>query len=179
MNNWQRIEPTTVTKVGWRTIVTKTFMMPDGKTVTFDTFGSEGQEFVAIIALTPDNKVIITHQYRPGPEKLFCELPGGFVDSGENLNRAALRELKEETGYSSDTLEYLGSYHKDTYMNAEWHVFFAENCILKGEQNLDDEEHIEVKLISVDELLKNATSDKMTDAVAVLMAYNKLQELRK
>jgi len=87
--------------------------------------------------------------------------------------------LKEETGFSSERIEYLGSYHKDTYMNAEWHVFFAENCILKGEQNLDDEEHIEVKLISVDELLKNATSDKMTDAVAVLMAYNKLQELRK
>jgi len=178
MQRWKRIEPTKVTKVGWRTVVTKTFIMPDGQTQTFDTFGNEGQEFVAVVGITPEKKVVVARQFRFGPEKMYDELPGGFVDKGEQLETAALREFQEETGYRPGSIEYLGSYHKDTYMNATWHVFFAVDCVRVADPELEPEEHIAIHLISIDELIRNAQTDKMTDAVAVLMAYNKLQHLQ-
>lgn len=176
MKQWKRIEPTTVTKVGWRTVVTKTFVMPDGETATFDTFHSEGQEFVAVIGLTPDKKAIVARQFRFGPEKVYDELPGGFVDKDEQPEDAAKREFREETGYEVGRIEYLGAYHKDTYMNALWHVFLATDCTQISEQTLEAEEHIEIRLITIDQLIENSKTDKMTDATAVLMAYDRLKE---
>lgn len=177
MQIWKRVEPTNITKVGWRTIVTKTFVMPDGKTETFDTFGSEGQEFVAIIALTTENKVVIARQFRFGPEKIMDELPGGFVDKNEDPEAAIRRELLEETGFTVGTLEYLGAFNKDTYMNAKWHVFFGTNCVLQQAQKLEPEEHIEIDCISISNFIDNAKNNRMTDVPAVLMAYDKLVEL--
>jgi ADP-ribose pyrophosphatase len=178
MNIWKRIEPTVVNKVGWRTIVTKTFVMPNGEEASFDTFGPEKQHFAAVIGLTPENKVIIARQFRVGPEVIMDELPGGFVDKDESPEAAASREFQEETGYMANNLTYLGSYNKDTYMNATWHVYLAKDCVPSGHaQELEDEEHIEIDLISVSQLIENAKTNKMTDAVAVLMAYEQLRAL--
>ena len=175
MEDWKRTEPTTAQKVGWRTITTKTFIMPDGKQATFDTYGAEGQDFVAVIGLTNDGQVIIARQFRVGPEKIMDELPGGFVDPGEDPEAAARREFQEETGYAASKLLYLGGYCKDTYMNATWHVYFAPHCTAVSEQKLESEEHIEIRLISVKQLIENAKTNRMTDATAVLMAYDQLQ----
>jgi ADP-ribose pyrophosphatase len=153
------------------------FVMPDGETQSFDTFGNEGQQFVIVLGITPDKEVIIARQFRFGPEKVYDELPGGFVDDGEELETAALREFQEETGYRPERIEHLGFYHKDAYMNGVWHVFFATDCVQVAEQELEAEEHIEVHLISVDQLIKNGKTDKMTDAAAVLIAYNRLENL--
>ncbi len=178
MKPWKRIEPTKVTKVGWRKVTTKTFEMPNGSIVEFDTVHPDGQEFAGIIGLTPDNKVIIARQFRPGPEKIMEELPGGFVDKGETPETAARREFLEETGYKAGTLTYLGSFHKDTYMNSVWHAFLALDCVKVDEQNLEDEEDVEIDLISIAELLDNAKKDRMTDHAAVLLGYDKLKQLQ-
>lgn len=177
MEIWKRTEPTTVTKVGWRTIVTKTFILPDGSTDTFGSIGAEGQDFVAVIGLTPENEVIIARQFRFGPEKIYEELPGGYVDDGETPEIAVKRELMEETGYKVGTVDYLGAYHKDAYMNGLWHVFWATDCVRVADQQLESGEFVEVDLISVDQLIKNSKSDKMTDTTAVLMAYDKFQQV--
>lgn len=181
MKAWQRIEPTTVTKVGWRTITTKTFRMPNGNgsTSTFDTIHPDGQEFAGVLGLTPDNEVIITRQYRVGPEKIMDELPGGFVDEGETPEQAAVREFEEETGYQAGRIEYLGAYHKDTYMNSRWHAFIAYDCQKVTDQTLELDEYIELDTISIEQLIQNAVTDNLTDHAVVLMAYEKLRAIQK
>lgn len=177
MKEWKRIEPTTLHKVGWRSIVTKTFLTPDNKTAEFDTIGLEGEQCVGIIAVTTEGKILICKQYRVGPEKIMYEIPGGFVDKGESPSEAASRELLEETGYGSDNWEYLGLQHKGAYTNTEWHFFLATDCVALGSQRLDDHEHIDIVYMNIDELIRSAKNGLMTDSLAVLMAYDRLLEL--
>lgn len=180
MKAWKRIEPTTMTKVGWRKITTKTFILPNGKTDTFDTMHPDGQAFANVLALTPDHKVVIVRQFRPGPEKILDDIPGGFVDRGEDPEVAARRELLEETGYKAGKVEYLGTYHKDVYMNATWHAFIAYDCILEKERELSEaEEGSEVDLITIEQLIDNAKHDKLQDHGVIVMAYDTLKALQK
>lgn len=176
---WKRIEPTITSKIGWRTIVTKTFKMPDGRIGDFQTVSEEGSMAAGCIAITKDKKVLVASQFRPGPERIFEEIPGGNVDKGEDPETAVRRELLEETGYVPGKLEYLGKACRDAYYNGEHHYYLATDCELheKGQQS-EDTEFINVKLISIDQFLQNGRDGLMTDTEALFLAYEKLLKLR-
>lgn len=177
MKPWKRIEPTTVTKVGWRTITTKTFELPDGRKGAFDTIHTDGQQFVNVVALTSSREVVVARQFRPGPEIICDDLPGGFVDPGESPEEAILRELKEETGYVPAEIRLLGEYPKDSYMNARWYGFIATGCTQQAEAMPEPTEDIEVDVISITKLIENAKTGKMTDQQTILMAYDELKRM--
>lgn len=185
MKEFTRIEPTDEYQVGGKfkkTVVVKHFHTADGKVHEFTTFHKENIHAGAVIAVTPDAKVAVSYQFRPGPERWMYEIPGGMFGRDEDFQAAALRELQEETGYVSDEVELLGTSCRDAYVNATWHYYLAKNCYpAKNGQTLDEEESdqgLEVRLITIDELIYNATHDLMTDPAAVLMAYEKLKEIQ-
>jgi ADP-ribose pyrophosphatase len=179
MNPWEQIEEPETIKVGWRTLVRKTFRQPDGDKAEYMTKDGIGSRCGAVIALTPDNKVIVAEQFRPGPEKILQELPGGGINPDEDARDAVMRELREETGYTSDEVEDLGTVYKDAYTNTLWHFYLAKNCHQSHDQELDEGEFVAIKEISVEQLLWNARNAMMTDTEAVLLAYDQLKELQK
>ncbi|HEU5121460.1 MAG TPA: NUDIX hydrolase, partial [Candidatus Saccharimonadales bacterium] len=179
MQPWNRIEPTVITKIDYQNVVVKTFELPDKKFVTRAIFGNEGTRAAGVIAITRDKKVVVTRQFRPGPEKLMDELPGGFVDKDEEPEAAALRELLEETGYIPGAMKFIGSFHRDAYLSGEWFYYLATDCVLTSEQALEHDEFIEVRLISIKEFIENAKHNGMTDTSAVLAAYEDLSALSK
>ena len=65
-------------------------------------------DWVNVIALTPDDRVVLVRQFRVGAEKVCIEIPGGLVDPGEDAAAAAARELLEETGYVARSWRRLG-----------------------------------------------------------------------
>lgn len=175
---WPKVKDDRVTKSGWRTLVEKTFQAPDGREDTYTIVDSNGTRVASVIALTPDNKVIIAEQFRAGPEVVLQDIPGGLAEEGEDLEAVALRELREETGYATTDIQYLGKVYKDAYSNAEGHFFIARNCVIAGEQELDETEFVDVKLISIDELIENARTGAMVDVAAVFYAYDQLQAIK-
>lgn len=178
MEPWKRVEPTVTRYKGWRTVIEKNFVRNDGKVVLIETNDPEGSEAAAVIALTPENKVVIARQFRGGPEKIMDEIPGGLVDAGETPEQAAVRELAEEVAYRAGRVTYLGKAYKHAYLNMTWHYFLATDCVpIEAGQNLDELEEIDVELISIIELIENAHNARMTDTEAVFFAYDKLKEM--
>lgn len=179
MTPWEHVEAPETIKVGWRTLVRKTFRQPDGRIAEYMTKDAIDSRCSTVIALTSDNQVVIAEQFRPGPEKILQELPGGGVKSGEDPQVAVMRELREETGYTSDHVEYLGMVYKGANTNTSNHYYLARDCKQVHDQELDDGELIDIKLISIDQLFINAHSALMTDTEAVFLAYDRLKEIQK
>jgi len=88
-------------------------------------------EGVAVLALTPERKLILTTQRLLGALEPVYVLPGGVVHQQETLEEAARRELQEETGYVADRLELLFRYNNMPAFSRGWvHLFLAEDVRL-------------------------------------------------
>lgn len=114
------------------------------------------------MALTKDNQVILARQFRPGPNEILNELPGGYIDKDETPEQAAERELLEETGYSGD-FEFIGTCFDCAYSTMERYCFVARNCKKVQEPDLDETEFVKVEEITLKEIRALLRSGKMTD----------------
>lgn len=179
MQPWKRIKPTIKTKIDYHEVIVKTFRLPDGKLATRVTLYSEGGRAAGVIAVTKDKKIIVGHQFRAGPERVMIELPGGYVEVGEDPQEAAVRELLEETGYESQHMTFLGAFPKDASVNGTWHYYLATDCALASNQTLDHDEFIDLELMDIEDFIMNAKKGNMTDPFAVLAAYDELMKLVK
>ena len=109
------------------------------------------QDYIAIVARTPDGKIPIVRQYRPALEQFTWELPAGLVDAGEAVADCCRRELLEETGFPARTVHPLGSYAPCTArLSNRVHSFFVETGPRAEKYPL--EAGIEVKLVTPKEL---------------------------
>jgi len=177
MKPWERYAPDEVLYKGKQRITRKHFRSEDGGTFNFETVGFGDAHAATVVAITSLGKAIIAKQFRVGPERIMSECVSGAIEPDEDPIHAAARELREETGYTSDSITYLGFAHDGPYVNMKRHFFIAENCIEEGEPQLDDLERVEVEMISIKELIKNAKTGEMTNGLAVLFAYDRLIEL--
>lgn len=84
-------------------------------------------DYVAVVALTQHQTVLLVRQFRSAVQKRTLELPAGHVDAGESPEQAAIRELEEETGYQTQRIELIGVLNPDTgrLSNRMW-CYFAE-----------------------------------------------------
>lgn len=168
--NWKLLDSKIVFD-NFMQIEERTYEMPDGAIKSF--FIKITKPAICIVAITEDNKVITVEQFRPGPNKVLNELPGGYMDDGETQMQAVARELREETGYQGD-IEFVTECFDDAYVTMSRSCFVATNCKKVGDQELDDSEFINVKLIDLEDFLSIARSGQMTDVEVALLGLDHL-----
>jgi len=139
--------------------------------------------WAAAVAITEDNKVVMTWQYRHALGETALELPGGCVDDTDKSPEDGIaRELLEETGYSFSNYTYLGRISPNPSTNNNLlHMFLATGGRKTAEQQLDPNEEIEVVLLSIEELKQLLRENKIVQAMhvsCIMYALEKLNELK-
>jgi ADP-ribose pyrophosphatase len=113
----------------------------------------ESSDWVNVVAVTMDRKIVTVSQYRFGIGDVTVEIPGGLVNPGEESLDAAKRELMEETGYTSSEWKYLGSVQPNpAFHNNLCHFWLATSAIKTEMTALDDGEDIAVSLLSLEDV---------------------------
>lgn len=115
----------------------------------------EANDSVNVVAITPQQQILFVRQYRFGIEDYTLELPGGIVDDGEEAKFAGIRELQEETGYTSRNWQSLGKVGSNpVFMNSYIHHWLARDIQLTNKVELDDGEDIELIYLPIEEVKK-------------------------
>lgn len=145
---------------GYRKVARRVYQLPDGRAADYEIHMDP--QVVAILALTADQRVILAKQYRPGPEKMLAEVPGGGVEQGELPEAAAQRELLEETGYTGD-MQYVAESYPGGYSTMQQYNFVATNCRRVAQPRLDANEFIDVVELPLEDFRALLRSGQLTD----------------
>jgi len=142
-----------------------------------DFFILESSSWVNIIPLTPQEEVVLVRQYRHGIRDITLEIPGGLVEQNDNAEKAAHRELFEETGCRTSEMILLGSVHPNpAIQNNLCYTFLARDVSFYGEQHQDEKEDIEVVLRPLHEIPKLIRNGHITHALVLAAFYRFFME---
>ena len=134
----------------------------------------ESGDWVNIIPLTSDHRVVMVRQYRHGSRTVTLEIPGGLADSGDTPEKAAARELLEETGYHAGRWTKLGAANPNpAIFNNRCYTFLAQDIQKVSNLAPDPTEDIEVvliPLIDIPELIRTGEIDH-TIVIAAFSFY--------
>jgi ADP-ribose pyrophosphatase len=159
MSDWPKIKSRRTTRISpWMEIIEREVeFATGGQPELYHAVGQ--QDYIAIVALTPDGKIPIVRQYRPALEQFTWELPAGLLDKGESAADTCRRELIEETGYPANAVHALGVYAPCTArLSNRVHSFFVETGAHAPEKKTEAD--IELKLVMPAELARLIVSSE-------------------
>lgn len=151
MTDWPKITSRRTVDVSpWMKIIEREVEFTEGaKPEVYHAVGQ--QDYIAILARTPEGLIPIVRQYRPAVEAMTWELPAGMVDPGEDAAETCRRELLEETALPARAVHALGTYAACTArLSNRAHSFFVETGPRIADRAV--EAGIEVRLVTLPEL---------------------------
>jgi len=139
-----------------------------------DFFVIESVNWVNIVAVTSDQKLVMVEQYRHGSNTVELEIPGGMMDPHENDPVVtAVRELREETGYEGEYARELGKiWSNPAIFSNTTYTVLIENCELKHGLEFDSGEDLITRLVPVDEIPGLIADGKINHSLVVVALYH-------
>lgn len=149
------------------------------ETIENNFFNNEEDKIDAVVIIAnhiEEDKLIVIRQFRVPINGYVIELPAGLVDGNENFEEAVKRELKEETGLDLISIDKEGTKEK-VYVSAGMtdESIALVKCSCNGvvsKENLEDDEDIEVIMLSKDEAVELIKSNENIDVKALLAIQN-------
>ena len=141
---------------------------PRGRRV-HDFYVIEAPDWINVVPLTDDGRVVLIEQYRHGTGEVSLEIPGGMVDAGETPRDAAARELLEETGYEAGEVVFLGKTRPNPAIQDNWiHTFLARGVRRRGEPLNEGTEQTVVRLVPAERIPALIAEGKITHSLVVV-----------
>jgi ADP-ribose pyrophosphatase len=138
------------------------YLLPTGKRHMWEII--KYPDLASVVALK-GNKVIMVRQFRPSLGRKTLEIPGGKVDAGEDPEKAAIRELEEETGYRAKEIRKLATINY-TRFDCSQYIYLATR-LEKGKASPDETELLEIVEVGGDQVMKAVFSGEIAIAASV------------
>lgn len=188
---WELINEEHIIQDAWIDFRRNEYKLPDGQTIT-PVYNYSKHSFSLVVATDRSGNFICVRQYRHGIDEITTEFPAGGIEyvkeedaasepcitkeniiaSEDEAFEAAKRELREETGYTSDNWTHLLTIPANaTISNSNVHIYCATDCTLSASQELDDTEFLNVVLLNETELLSAINGGDFKQALHVLAYY--------
>jgi ADP-ribose pyrophosphatase len=174
MKKWKLLSSKLIFESKWLTLKDNTYELPNGQ-IQEKYYHIDKHHCVVIIAVK-DDCIAVIQQYRRGVDEVLYELPAGLIDSEESVIDTALRELKEETGYTGEAIFLNSCPAQPAFLSMKSNFIFVK---ITGEekQKLEGDEDIKVKLIPKPQIDKMIRKGEITDLSFIAGMY--LYELLK
>jgi len=179
MEKWKIVSSDIAFDNEWCKIQKDVVELPSGKIID-DYYVNIRPDVVLVFPVTAGGKVILVRQYKHGAKEVLLEFPGGVFDPAEELpSVAALRELREETGYTSANIEELSMvYDNPTKDTNKMFFFLAHNVEKTHGTEFDLTEDIETIEVSTDEIPALIKAQKIRVSGSIALYFTALMALK-
>lgn len=175
---WEIIDSSYPFKCDWLKVRKDHVIIPSWLEIP-DFYVVEQPDWVNIIAITKDGQFLMEEQYRHGVQRVCFELPAGVVEKSEEPLHAAMRELKEETGYSGGEWRAFGIYAPNTSgCNNYCHSFIATGVEKTTFPSSEPTEDIRIHLVTRDRLKTLLLNNHITESVMQAPLWRYLSEIQ-
>lgn len=138
--------------------------LESGKTIQYLRY-SYGGDGVVVIARNNKDQILFISEYSYVPNNKLLQLPMGKIEMDESIVQAGNRELREETGYKAEWLENIGYYYQNhRRSDNKGYVVLAKELVVSNLKGDTEEEDIELRWVSVDEITELIKSGAINDA---------------
>ncbi len=128
----------------------------------------ESVDWVNIVAVTKEEKIVLINQFRHGVSASVLEIPGGMIDEGEEPIVSAERELLEETGFAAEEFIEIGCVHPNPALfDNMCYTFLAKSAVKVNEPEFEGAEDIETVLYDVSDIKKLIKTRKITHSLVL------------
>ena len=179
MKSYKKLGETLVYKSKLLELYEDRLELPDGKQVTYDLVKHAGG--AAVLPIDEQGNIILIRQYRNSVDQEVFEIPAGLREPEDTTGEyCARRELEEETGYRTESLEFIAQVYGCIGVSDEKTDIYLAEQLIPCERHLDPEEFIEIYHFELQEALDMIQRKEIIDAKTVIaILYYQSRQLRK
>lgn len=139
-----------------------------------DLFVIDCANWVNVVAVTPEQQLVMVEQYRHGSNTVELEIPGGMIDQKDaSPLKAGLRELREETGYEGEHAQLLGEiFPNPAIMSNVCYTVLVQNCRLVHPVEFDSGEDLITRLVPVADIPRLVAEKKIGHSLVAVAMYH-------
>lgn len=164
---WRTLSSRLVYENPWTRVREDIAEMPSGKRTLYGVI--ECGDCVGVLPFLDDDRVVMVRQYRyVFGENHRWEMPTGGVKSGESLEEAARREMREEVGYDARELQLVSTYFTSKSIMQEIGHLFTGRGLMKVQAVPDETEFLEVAVFSFKQVLQMVIESEIRDSMTVI-----------